>query len=221
MIKALVVLTGAVEQKHLIPLFRRHNSLLTFYPAATLDDLAALPEKRLEKARLIAFCTDVIVPAAMLERLGGGAYNFHPASPDYPGISGVCFAKYDGASHFGATLHRMTVQVDAGPIIDYELFDVPSDMSVETMSEKTYAALVSLMWRYAGPLANGQDLPVLPDAGWGDRRTTRKMFTQMCEIPLTIDPAELKRRVEAFGVGNGQTVPTLTLHGVRFRLQSD
>jgi len=45
---------------------------------ATLADVNALSPDVLARARLIAFVTSVIVPARVLDRLGYGAYNFHP-----------------------------------------------------------------------------------------------------------------------------------------------
>jgi hypothetical protein len=52
---------------------------------------------------------------------------------------------------------------------------------------------------------------------WGPRRGTRALFADLCDIPPTIDEAELRRRIAGLGGGDGISVPTIWLHGVAFR----
>ena len=85
----------------------------------TLSELEDALANSSKTTRLISFGSGVIVPAAVLARLSGTAYNFHPGPPAYPGIFPSVFALYDGATRFGVTLHEMKPEVDSGPIVAF------------------------------------------------------------------------------------------------------
>src|SRR5258708_26254606 len=118
MFDTVILLAGEAEHAVMPPVFRAHNPRLTVIPAGTAADLAGLSCEVLERARLIAFVTPEIVCRGVLARLGYGALNFHPAPPGYPGWAPSHFALYERAQQFGATVHVMVEQVDAGPIVD-------------------------------------------------------------------------------------------------------
>jgi hypothetical protein len=219
--RSIVLLSGDIEQRNLALILKQFNPRLKVVPVGTEAQLTAVSPALLARSRLLAFSTPVVVPAAVLHQLGYGAYNFHPGSPDYPGWHPVSFALYDRAKVFGATAHLMAEQVDAGPIVDLELFEVEPGTTAEQLSEAAYAAAVRLFWRLAEPLATrSEPLPTL-SLGWSGRKSSRRSFARQCEIPLDIPAEELARRVAAFGLGDGRSAPTVTLHGFRFRLVQD
>jgi methionyl-tRNA formyltransferase len=165
----------------------------------------------------VGFCTAVIVPSATLDALGFGAYNFHPGPPAYPGWMPAAFAAYDGVTEFGATAHTMSARVDEGSIIAVDTFPVAPSVTRTELARRAYLALLGVFRRLAPALATrGAPLPGLPLV-WGQRKTTRAQFASLCDIPFTIDKAELLRRVNGFGAGDGFSVPTVWLHGVPFR----
>jgi methionyl-tRNA formyltransferase len=149
MLDTIVLLTGPVEQPVLGSILRRHNPALAIRPAATLAEIVALAPALLNRARLVAFCTDVIVPLQMLDRLRFGAYNFHPGSPDFPGWGCAHFAVHQEATEFGATAHVMIEKVDAGPIIGVELFRIPPRTTVTGLEKMAYARLAQMFRRLA------------------------------------------------------------------------
>ena len=217
--QTIILITGEVEHPILADVLRRHNAALTIQAVTTAADLAGLDRSVLASSRIVAFSTNVLVPGDILAATGWGAYNFHPGSPAFPGWAPAAFAAYDGASRFGATAHVMTARIDAGAIIATELFDVPDRCTPLRLAELAYAALARLFWSLAEDLANhAAPLPTLPTP-WGNKCGTRRAFAQLCDIPADIEAAELARRVEAFGDGDGMTRPTVTLHGHRFRLE--
>ena len=61
-------------------------------------------------------------PSASIKRAKDMAINFHPATPNYPGIGCINFALYECASTYGATCHHMNKQVDTGEIIRVDRF---------------------------------------------------------------------------------------------------
>ena len=183
----------------------------------TRDDLSALSFDQLARARLIAFVTPEIVPASILVRLGYGAFNFHPGPPAYPGWAPSHFALYDQATEFGATAHVMVEQVDAGPIIDVELFPIPPDISVLGLEGLAYAHLALLFWRLANSLATDPLPPPTRPIKWGTIKYSRRAYRAICEIPLDISKPELDRRIKVFGGNHFGIAPTINLHGIEFR----
>jgi methionyl-tRNA formyltransferase len=217
MFDRIILLTGKVEHDVFASVLRGHNPRLTVLPVGTLDDLAAVDTKALRRARLIAFTTDVIVPRVVLERLGYGAYNFHPGSPQYPGWAPAHFALYERATTFGATLHAMVERVDAGPIIDVASFAIPADVDVVGLAELAYAHLAQLFWRWAKPLATRAKALAESGVRWSENRNSRRLYEAICDIPLDIRKDELERRLRVFGASHYGIAPTIHLHGIPFR----
>jgi methionyl-tRNA formyltransferase len=199
MFDTIILLTGAAVQPAFRAVLSAYNPNLTIIPVETPVELGAIEPDVLARARLIAFVTDIIVPADVLDRLGHGAYNFHPGPPAYPGWAPAHFALYQNATEFGATAHAMAARVDEGPIVGVEMFAIPPDTSVVSLEGMTYARLAWLFWRLAKPLALRGDR--LPELGlrWSGRKTTRRDYAALCDIPLDIQRDELERRIELFG----------------------
>ena len=199
MFDTIILMTGASERPVFTAVLSAHNPRLTIVPVETPAELKALAPDRLAGARLIAYVTNVIVPAGVLDRLGYGAYNFHPGPPTYPGWAPAHFALYGRANEFGATAHVMVARVDEGPIVGVEMFSIPPGTSVASLEGMAYARLSLLFWTLAKPMAScGERLPQLP-ARWSGTKTTRRDYAALREIPRDIQQAELDRRIELFG----------------------
>jgi methionyl-tRNA formyltransferase len=198
-LQTIILLTGPVEQPVLSKVLLGYNPGLTIRPVETSAELATLAPDVLTQARLVAFATSIVVPASVLNLLGFGAYNFHPASPEFPGWAPAHFAVYRQATQFGATVHVMAERVDAGPIVDVELFSVPRDISVGQLQQRAYSSLARLFWRQARFLAT-QSVPLaeLP-IRWSGKKTSRRCYAAMCSITPDISSDERARRVKAFG----------------------
>ena len=217
MFDTIILLAGEAEQAVMPQVLRAHNPLLTVVPVATAANLAGVSYDVLERARLIAFVTPEIVSTSILSRLGHGALNFHPGPPSYPGWAPSHFALYERAREFGATVHVMVEQVDAGPIIDIALFPIPDDITVPGLEGLAYAHLAQLFWRMAKSLATDPQLPPAIPVSWGSRKYSRRAYRAICEIPLDIPKDELDRRIRVFGDNHFGICPTIKLHGVEFR----
>jgi methionyl-tRNA formyltransferase len=223
MFDTIILLTGPAEHSVFTTLLRGHNPALNVVPVFTAADLAAIESDWLRRARMISFTTDVIVPGAVLDQLGYGAYNFHPGPPTYPGRAPAHFALYERAQDFGCTVHRMIERVDAGPIVDVDVFGIPPGISVGGLEEMAYTRLVQMFWRMSRVLAT-QSSPIIERAiRWGTRRhsrSERSEYENICSIPLSIAPDELKRRMNVFGTDHFGIVPSIDLHGFQFRVVS-
>jgi methionyl-tRNA formyltransferase len=217
MFDTIILLTGADEQPVFASVLCGHNPRLIVLPVLTSDELAAVEIAVLRRARLIAFTTNVIVPQNVLDQLGYGAYNFHPGPPQYPGWAPAHFALYDRASEFGATLHVMVQRVDAGPIVDVELFAIPADVSVAGLEELAYAHLAQMFWKSAKSLATSAEPLAVRPIEWSGKRNSRRGYEAICDIPLNIPKEELQRRIKVFGASHHGISPTINLHGIQFR----
>jgi len=217
-LNVIILLTGPVEQGPLAARLRSCDPAVVVHPAATLGELLAIDGPVLEQARLVAFATPVIVPPAVLEKLGYRAYNFHPGPPEFPGLSPAQYAVYRGARQFGVTLHEMAAKVDAGPIVMARRFPLPAGISVTVLEQQSYGALAQLFWDFA-PALVGSDAPLPHSAdAWSGKKTSRRSYETLCAISPDIPRDELDRRISAFGTGQFGLIPTVTLHGHRFRL---
>jgi len=217
MLDTIILLAGAAEQFALPLLLLEHNPFLKIISIGTCAELTALGADVLQRARLIAFVTSEIVPQSILNQLGYGAFNFHPGPPSYPGWAPAHFALYDRAKEFGATVHVMVEQVDAGPIIDVALFPIPADISIFGLEGLAYAYLAQLFWRLSKSLATDVEVSSTLPIKWGDKKYSRRAYRAICEIPLDIPKDELDLRMKVFGGNHFGMSPTINLHGIEFR----
>jgi methionyl-tRNA formyltransferase len=215
--QSLILLSSGLLAAPLADALRRYNPGLLIVCVSNREELSNAFETAGHFDRLVAFCTDTIVPARLLASLGGPAYNLHPASPDYPGSHPASFAIYDGAPRFGATAHEMIERVDAGPIVDVEWFDTQPGIGVLALEDRAGEAAAHLFWRLAPLLADcSHKLPTGP-LRWGPRKTTKKDFRAMGVLDPAISAAEFERRWRAFA-GRDPTIMQVIVHGRRFAL---
>ncbi len=193
----LLILTAELEAAQLGAALRRAAPPdIEVMALSSRGQLADCAEHGLEAARLISFCTGVIVPPAILDKLTLEPYNIHPGSPEYPGLYPEAFATYQEARRFAATAHIMAPEVDAGPIVKTDWFDVPQDWRRDQLAERAYRAALGLFFETA-LLCFASDAP-LPRSGesWSGRRRTRVDYQAMCTP--TGEHAEDDRRTRAF-----------------------
>lgn len=214
----IVLLCGDTEFPQLRDVLAAHDRAIAIEHAETAAAVRALAGQDLASTRLIGFCTGVVVPGAIVRALGAGAYNLHPGSPDYPGWMPSAWAILAGARRFGATAHEMQPAVDTGAIIGVDLFDVEADATRRQLDAAAYGAAARLFWRFAGRFARPEPQFTPLALRWGAPKPTRRDYARMCEISPDMGPEELKRRIAAFGDGDGLSRPAVTLHGVRFEL---
>lgn len=201
MLGEIILLTGEVEAPHLAAMLRGYNPGLQVRHASDVAELRAFCAEPAPAGgrRLIAFCTPVIVPADVIEALDAPAYNFHPAPPEYPGSHPASFAVYDGATHYGVTVHEMAAKVDAGVIVVVDRFEMPPGLRFVDLELHAYKALVALFSAMAERMATDA-APLAPSGDtWSGRKTTKRDFAGMGEITEDMDEEEIKRRFRAFG----------------------
>jgi methionyl-tRNA formyltransferase len=162
---------------------------------------------------IISYLSRWVVPADLLARARLAAINFHPASPEYPGIGCNNFALYENASEFGITCHHMAPHVDTGAIIAVRRFPVLLEDTVATLLQRTYENQIVLFKEIASLMAEGKDLPVSGEA-WTRRPFTRKEFNALFRITPDMPREEIARRIRALSYDHYQ--PFVEIEGFRF-----
>jgi len=186
--------------------------------AGDLAELERALAKGTADCRLISFGSGTIVPAAVLGRLPGPAYNFHPGPPQYPGIFPSVFALYDQASEFGVTLHEMAAKVDSGPIVAVLNFPVPPTWDRLALDTATFGALMRLLEALAPDLADVRTKLPHVKQDWKSPKRLRQDFEALCRLPDGVTAEEFARRYRAVGEGPDHAL-TFTRFGRTFRLE--
>jgi methionyl-tRNA formyltransferase len=161
----------------------------------SLDSLIKAFSKQIDL--LISFGTSVVVPRAILMQPSLTAINIHAASPRYPGRDPHHFAIYDKVKKYGATLHYMTNNVDAGPIVDVEVFSVCKGTTPSELLELANRAGWKLIRRFLRSYAlHGPPEPI-SGIRWGKKKSTRKKFLELCRVTPSMSAKEIHHRHNA------------------------
>ncbi len=155
----------------------------------TADALESQPRADL----IVSFLSPVIVPPRFL---GCETVNFHPAPPDYPGRGSASIALYEGASHFGATAHRMAAKVDTGDIVLTRRFPVSSDDGCDRLFARAEDLCLDLLGEILAFYRQHRRLPPPNGERWTRRAMTRKEFEQWLILDPS-DPADMERKIRA------------------------
>ncbi len=167
---------------------------------------------------IISYLSRWVVPDPLLQSARIAAINFHPASPEYPGIGCNNFALYEGAREYGVTCHHMAAKVDSGAIIAVKRFPVSPQDSVATLLERTYQHQIALFLEIAQLMADGKELPRSRET-WTRPPFTRKQFNELFIIRPDMSPDEIARRIRAVSYGPYQ--PYMEIAGFRFEYKPE
>lgn len=165
---------------------------------------------------LLSYLCRWVVPLAVIQSAQKGAINFHPASPDYPGIGCNNYALYEGASIYGATCHHMAKKVDTGKIIAVKRFAVFPTDNVRSLLHRTYEFQLVLFYEIVGTIINHEPLPAANEH-WTRQPHSRKEFNELGIITPDMTADEVTRRVRAVSYGAFQ--PTVNIGEYHFELK--
>lgn len=169
--------------------------------------------RRWEGDYIISYLSRWVVPEELLSRAKKAAINFHPASPEYPGIGCNNFALYENAKEYGATCHHMATKVDSGKIIAVKRFPVYPEDDVAALLKRTYENQMELFFEIAQLMADGKELPLSLEK-WTRPPFTRKQFNELFVIRPDMSKEEIARRVRAVSYQDWQ--PYVEIEGFRF-----
>jgi len=162
---------------------------------------------------IISYLSRWVISEELLSRAKIAAINFHPASPEYPGIGCNNFALYEDAKEYGATCHHMASKVDTGRIIRVRRFPVYPEDGVDELIKRTYENQLALFFEIAQIMAEGKDLPTSSEK-WTRPPFSRKQFNELFKITADMSQDEIARRVRAISYKHWQ--PYIKLGEFRF-----
>lgn len=174
--------------------------------------------KQWEGDYIISYLSRWIVPGSLLQNARIAALNFHPASPDYPGIGCNNFALYEEASEFGVTCHHMAPKVDTGAIIAVRRFPVLPEDTVTTLLSRTYDYQLVLFYEIMAQIVLERDLPVSEET-WTRPPFSREQLNELDRIAPDMSKEEIARRIRATSFDGWR--PTVELQGFVFELKTD
>jgi methionyl-tRNA formyltransferase len=173
----------------------RNFANATFFEGGRKDKL---PENVLnwQGDLLISFISSWVLPGSLLERAGFAAINFHPGSPEYPGIGCTNFAFYNGETEYGITAHYMKPIVDTGAIISVKRFPIGEEDTVYSVTQECYRLIEESFYEIMERILQGQSLPRSGET-WKRKPYTRKQLDDLCEIKPGMSEEEIERRIRA------------------------
>ena len=87
-----------------------------------------------------------VLKPAFLDAFAGRIINLHPSLlPSFPGLDGIGQAWRRGVKVTGCTVHRVTAEVDGGPILDQAAVRIDSSDTLESLTAKVHAAEHALL----------------------------------------------------------------------------
>lgn len=144
---------------------------------------------------LISFISQWIIPQELLQN-ARMAINFHPGSPEYPGIGCTNFAIYNGEKEYGVTCHHMSSKVDTGQIIAVKRFPISEDDSVYSVTQRSYENLEAMFYEIMNGLLENRGLPESGEK-WKRLPYTRKQLNDLCYIAPDMSAEEVEKRIRA------------------------
>jgi methionyl-tRNA formyltransferase len=145
---------------------------------------------------LISFISSWVLPERLLQNASFAAINFHPGSPEYPGIGCTNFAIYNGEKEYGVTCHHMKATVDTGNIIMVKRFPIKEDDTVFSVTQHCYTMIESSFYEIMDCILQGNPLPSSAEQ-WKRKPYTRKQLDELCYIDPGMSEEEMEKRIKA------------------------
>ncbi len=158
----------------------------------------SFPEKLLnwKGDYIISYLSPWIIPKTILEIANRDCINFHPGSPEYPGIGCTNFAIYNEEDSFAVTCHHMKPKVDTGQIISVKRIQIYKTDTVFSLTQKCYGFILVLFYEIMDLILNDKRLPESKEI-WTRKPYTRKELNALCRITPEMSNKEMLRRIKA------------------------
>ncbi|MGI8583267.1 MAG: formyltransferase family protein [Chitinophagaceae bacterium] len=199
------------KQKHLKILFigkaddffslQAADYILVHYPSAKIIFSARqqpFPKELLNwnGDLIISYLSQWIIPKILLQKVTIAALNFHPGTPEYPGIGCTNFAVYNQVDEFGVTCHHMLPKVDTGEIVKVKRFPVYDTDTVYSITQRCYSHILEMLYYIFSLLMNSEILPTSNEV-WKRKPYLRKELDELCRLTPDMDIKEIELRIKA------------------------
>jgi methionyl-tRNA formyltransferase len=119
------------------------------WPASLVRDPAFGSQLQAEKVDLVLNIHSLyIIHSNVLNALRVGAFNLHPGPlPKYAGLNAVSWAIFMGEREHGVTVHKISPEIDAGPIAYQSMFPIEENDTALSLSSKCSREGIRLLVR--------------------------------------------------------------------------
>jgi methionyl-tRNA formyltransferase len=134
-------------------------------PAKLVKNAALADELRSKAVDVILSVHSLhVIRPEILDTARVATFNLHPGPlPRYAGLNAASWAIYRGETNYGVTLHRMSSEIDAGPIAYQTLFPITPNDTALTLNYKCWKEGLILLERLLHDLSSSPDsIPSLP-----------------------------------------------------------
>jgi len=145
---------------------------------------------------VVSYLSQWIIPKEVLANASLMSINFHPGTPEYPGIGCTNFAVYHGVEEYGVTCHHMLEKVDTGKIISVKRFPVYENDTVYAITQRCYALILNQFFEIFDYIIQGKPIPESNER-WTRKPYLRKELNQLCRITPDMSLDEINRRIRA------------------------
>lgn len=126
-----------------------------------------------------------------------GCFNFHPAPlPGFRGRRGYNHAILEQCTEYGASVHWVSDELDAGDLVDVRRFAVAPDETALSLERKTMVLLLEMFKRLIDDILCGRPIARQPQ-GPGQSATKTEMLA-LARVGPDDDAATIQRRIRAF-----------------------
>lgn len=131
----------------------------------------------------------------VLCRPSAGAVNIHPSFlPDFKGVDPVFFARLQGVTLLGVTLHRVVQELDAGPILAQAMITVTPGDSVLSVTARLFERGTELLLDRLGAILAGDPGTAQQGAGSYDSWPSSRQVGRLHHIGgVLVRAADLRR----------------------------
>ena len=166
---------------------------------------------------IISYLSPWVVPKSVLKKCRIAAINFHPATPNYPGVGCTNFALYEEAEEYGVTCHYMEAKVDTGKIIAVKRFPITKDDDVNSLTKRTYDFQLVLFYEILDKILNDRSMQTSIEK-WTRKAFTRAELNALSIIDPSMTKKEIEKRIRATSYKNFQ--PIIKIYNYIFELKN-
>jgi len=166
---------------------------------------------------LISYLSPWIIPKKILKK-NKLNINYHPGTPNYPGIGCTNFAILNKEKFYGCTAHVMNEKVDTGKILGVRKFKINQNITVDQLLNRTYKEMEKLLFFTIKKIIENKNFS--NSLKWERKPYKRKDFHKIFEIKKNFSVAKIKKIIQATNYSD-YPGPYIKLANYKFQLVKD
>jgi len=165
---------------------------------------------------LFNFLSPLKIPIDVLDKIAIYSINFHPASPEYPGVGCASFPIFNKDKDYGVSAHIIEGEYDSGPIVETLYFPILEEEYCDNLFARALNFSLVLFYSVLLKISKGEEMLETSEK-WQRKSMTRTGFNAW--MVLNPDDGEdinlMKIRATQHITFPG---PFIELYGQRFEL---